>query len=96
MVENGPSFDMSTNSNGNKNITYEEAVASILPGKYRHYKGNKYEVICIARHSETTEPMVVYRALYGDHGVWVRPAYMWNEVVDVGEARIKRFTKLDE
>ena len=41
MVENSPSFDMSTNSNGNKNITYEEAVASILPGKYRHYKGNE-------------------------------------------------------
>ena len=76
MVENSPSFDMSTNSNGNKKITYEEAVASILPGKYRHYKGNEYGVICIVRHSETTEPMVVYRALYGDHGVWVRPAYM--------------------
>lgn len=53
-------------------------------------------IICIARHSETTEPMVVYRALYGDHGVWVRPAHMWNEVVDVGGKRIKRFTKLDE
>ena len=57
-------------------MTYEEAVKTIPVGKYRHFKGNEYEVISIARHSETTEPMVVYRALYGDHGVWVRPAEM--------------------
>ena len=56
--------------------TYEEAVETIPPGRYRHFKGNEYEVIGIARHSETTEPMVVYRALYGDGGIWVRPAYM--------------------
>ena len=51
-------------------------------GKYRHFKGNEYEVIGIASHSETTELMVVYRALYGERGLWVRPAQMWNEIVD--------------
>ena len=65
-----------------KTMTYEEAVIQILPGIYRHFKGNYYEVLSIARHSETTEPMVVYRALYGDGGVWVRPAAMWNEMGD--------------
>ena len=54
----------------------------IKPGKYRHFKGNYYEVIGMARHSETMEEMVVYRALYGEHGLWVRPAVMWTETVD--------------
>ncbi|MCI6228623.1 MAG: DUF1653 domain-containing protein [Candidatus Faecousia sp.] len=54
----------------------------IKPGKYRHFKGNYYEVIGIAHHSETMEEMVVYRALYGEHGLWVRPAVMWTETVD--------------
>lgn len=54
----------------------------IKPGKYRHFKGNLYEVIGVARHSETQEEMVVYRALYGEHGLWVRPAAMWTETVD--------------
>ena len=51
-------------------------------GKYRHLKGKEYELIGIASHSETMEPMVVYRALYGQQGLWVRPAAMWNEIVD--------------
>ena len=51
-------------------------------GKYRHFKGNEYELIGIASHSETMEPMVVYRALDGQQGLWVRPAAMWNEIVD--------------
>ena len=51
-------------------------------GKYRHFKGNEYEVLCIAKHSETLEELVVYKALYGEGGVWVRPACMWNEVVE--------------
>ena len=51
-------------------------------GKYRHFKGNEYELIDIAHHSETMEPMVVYRALYGEQGLWVRPASMWNETVE--------------
>ena len=54
----------------------------IKPGTYRHFKGNLYEVLGIAHHSETMEPMVVYRALYGEHGLWVRPAAMWNEIVE--------------
>lgn len=53
-----------------------------LPGKYRHFKGGEYELLGIARHSETLEPMVVYRALYGDGGMWVRPASMWNEIIN--------------
>ena len=54
----------------------------IRPGRYRHFKGNEYEVLGIARHSETGEPMVVYRALYGERGLWVRPAAMWSETVE--------------
>lgn len=54
---------------------------TIRPGRYRHFKGNEYEVLGTARHSETLEPMVVYRALYGEGGLWVRPAAMWSETV---------------
>ena len=61
------------------------------PGKYRHFKGGEYELIGIARHSETLEPMVVYRALYGEGGLWVRPAAMWNEVVHKSEYEGPRF-----
>ena len=69
-----------------------EASIDITPGKYRHFKGNTYEILCIATHSETMEPMVVYRALYGEHKTWVRPARMWNEEVSDG---VKRFTHID-
>lgn len=65
-------------------------------GKYRHFKGNEYEVLCVAKHSETLEPMVVYRALYGDFGVWVRPASMWNETVEKDGWKVKRFTLIEE
>ena len=75
-------------------IQYEEAVRTIEPGIYRHFKGNYYEVLYIARHSETTEPMVVYRALYGDGGVWTRPAGMWNETVEHDGQTVTRFRKL--
>lgn len=51
-------------------------------GKYRHFKGNEYQLLGIATHSETMEPMVVYRALYGEMGLWVRPASMWTEQVE--------------
>ena len=54
----------------------------LKPGKYRNLKGGEYELLGIARHSETLEPMVVYRALYGEGGLWVRPAAMWNEIVE--------------
>ena len=75
-------------------MNYEEAVAAIQPGRYRHFKGNEYEVIAVARHSETEEPMVVYRALYGDYGVWVRPAKMWNEQIVRDGKTYTRFTKI--
>ena len=58
-------------------------------GRYRHFKGNEYEVLYIAKHSETQESMIVYRALYGDHGVWVRPASMWNETVELDGKNIR-------
>lgn len=54
----------------------------IKTGKYRHFKGKEYEVLHLARHSETEEWMVVYRALYGEGGIWVRPAAMWTEQVE--------------
>ena len=57
-------------------------MSTVKPGRYRHFKGNEYEVIGTARHSETLEEMVVYRALYGDGGLWVRPAAMWTEQVE--------------
>ena len=65
-------------------------------GRYRHFKGNEYEVIAIAKHSETTEDYVVYKALYGDGGLWVRPASMWNETVERDGATYKRFTFIGE
>ena len=75
-------------------MTYQEALDSITPGKYRHFKGNEYEVTGIARHSETGEPMVVYRTLYGDYGIWVRPAEMWNEVIERDGKTFRRFEKV--
>lgn len=63
-------------------------------GIYRHFKGNEYELIGMARHSETLEDMVVYRALYGEGGLWVRPAAMWGEPVQHQRATVPRFTYL--
>ena len=65
-------------------------------GKYRHFKGNEYEVIGIAKHSETLAPMVVYKALYGEGGIWVRPAEMWNETVERDGKTFKRFTYIGD
>lgn len=67
----------------------------IQPGRYRHFKGNEYEVLYLATHSETMEPMVVYRALYGEGGVWVRPAAMWNESVTRDGITCSRFTRIE-
>ena len=64
------------------------------PGRYRHYKGGEYEVIGTVRHSETLEPMTLYRALYGARGPWVRPATMFGESVVVEGALQPRFTKI--
>jgi len=57
-------------------------MSAIRPGRYRHFKGKEYQLLFTALHSETGEEMVVYRALYGEGGVWVRPAAMWNEHVE--------------
>lgn len=63
----------------------------IKPGRWRHFKGNEYQVYCMALHSETQEEFVVYRALYGEHGVWVRPASMWNDIVEYQGRKCRRF-----
>lgn len=76
-------------------MTYEEAVRTIPPGRYRHFKGNEYEVLGIAHHSETLAPLVVYRALYGAGEVWVRPAEMWNETVERNGASFPRFRRVE-
>ena len=65
-------------------------------GRYRHFKGGVYEVIGVAKHSETLEEVVVYRALYGDGGLWVRPLSMWNETVVHNGETIQRFTYIEE
>lgn len=64
------------------------------PGLYRHYKGNMYEVVGSVRHSETLEPMTLYRAVYGEHGLWVRPAVMFEEEVVIDGAAQPRFAKI--
>ena len=66
------------------------------PGIYRHFKGNRYELLLIATHSETLEPMVVYRALYGEGGVWVRPLAMWTEHVERDGYSGPRFVRVGD
>ena len=68
----------------------------IKPGKYRHFKGNEYEVLGTARHSETEEELVVYRTLYGDGGLWVRPVSMWTETVERDGQTVQRFIRIEE
>ena len=68
----------------------------IKPGRYRHFKGREYEVLFMATHSETLELMVVYRALYGEQGVWVRPAAMWNERVMKDGEMVARFSMIKD
>ena len=87
-----------TNENEYTNAAISQkrlAVPEIRPGRYRHFKGNEYEVLYVARHSETTEPMVVYRALYGEGGVWVRPAFMWCETVEHEGKIVPRFAPVE-
>ena len=64
----------------------------LQPGRYRHFKGGEYALIGVAHHSETMEELVVYRALYGEQGLWVRPASMWTELVERNGVRVPRFT----
>lgn len=65
-------------------------------GRYRHFKGGEYRLIALAKHSETSEDMVVYQALYGEGGIWVRPAAMWNETVEHNGKTVLRFTYIGE
>ncbi|GGO64140.1 DUF1653 domain-containing protein [Bowmanella pacifica] len=67
----------------------------LQPGRYRHYKGRDYEVIGVARHSEDESLLVVYRPLYGEQGLWVRPLSMFSETVNVSGQPVKRFTFID-
>ena len=80
----------------NPGAFFREDYMELKKGKYRHFKGNEYELIDIALHSETMEPMVVYRALYGENGLWVRPASMWNEFIDRDGYQGPRFQYLGE
>lgn len=68
----------------------------LQPGLYRHFKGNEYRLLYVAKHSETLEPMVVYQALYGEQGIWVRPAGMWNEWVDREDYHGPRFCRIED
>ena len=67
------------------------AKAEPRPGRYRHYKGHEYRVLGLARHSETLEPLVVYEALDGERGLWVRPVAMFGETVEIAGHRVPRF-----
>ncbi|WP_353816314.1 DUF1653 domain-containing protein [Agromyces sp. SYSU T00266] len=76
-------------------MTSSSEPPAISPGVYEHYKGAHYEVLALARHSETEEWVVVYRQLYGDRGVWVRPAEMFAEQVEVDGGLVARFRRVD-
>ena len=68
----------------------------IRPGRYRHYKGHEYTVLGVARHSETLEELVVYRQEYGDHGLWVRPAAMFLDTVELEGKKVPRFRLIED
>ena len=68
----------------------------VSPGVYRHYKGQQYEVLGVARHSETEEEFVVYRALYGERGLWIRPLTMFTGSVEKGGVSVPRFSRVEE
>ena len=68
----------------------------VQPGRYRHYKGHEYEVLGVARHSETEEEYVVYRALYGDRELWIRPTAMFEGLVVVEGRHVPRFEPLEK
>ena len=77
-------------------IIMDVKMNEIKIGKYRHFKGNEYRVLYIARQSETLEEMVVYQALYGEMGIWVRPAQMWNEIIEKDGLSFRRFEYISE
>lgn len=69
---------------------------SLQLGIYEHYKGNRYEVLGVAKHSETLGSFAVYRALYGEHGLWIRPLDMFLETVDIDGSQVPRFKLIKE
>lgn len=73
-----------------------QTMNGIRIGRYRHFKGNEYEVLFLANHSETGEEMVIYRACYGEKQIWVRPASMWNETVERDGKIYRRFTYIGD
>ncbi|KKU91089.1 MAG: hypothetical protein UY23_C0004G0034 [Candidatus Jorgensenbacteria bacterium GW2011_GWA1_48_11] len=77
-------------------LEFSPEAKALKSGKYEHYKGNQYEVLGIARHSETLEELVVYRALYGEHDLWVRPLKMFSEEVEVRGKKFPRFKYIGE
>jgi hypothetical protein len=77
-------------------MTEAAATAPIEPGVYEHFKGARYEVLLVARHSETEEEFVVYRQLYGDHSSWVRPAAMFAENVERDGRLVPRFARIEQ
>lgn len=70
--------------------------STLTPGRWRHFKGGEYQLLGLARHSETGEDMVVYRALYGEGGLWVRPAAMWQETVERDDYCGPRFVRIED
>lgn len=78
---------------GVKNITGEREIK--INKKYRHFKGKDYLVLHVAKHSETLEEMVVYQALYGERGIWVRPLSMFLEQVEVNGKKVNRFQEIE-
>lgn len=71
-------------------------IPEIKKGKYRHFKGNLYELLDIVHHSESQEPLVLYRALYGEHGLWVRPLAMFFETIERDGQQIQRFQHIPD
>ena len=74
---------------------YSKEALALKKGLYEHFRGMKYQLLHIARHSETLEEMVVYQALYGDHGIWVRPLKMFIETIEHNGQRVPRFKALE-
>ncbi|MEK7629348.1 MAG: DUF1653 domain-containing protein [Patescibacteria group bacterium] len=79
----------------NKLRLFSKKATALKIGEYEHYKGNKYKVLSVARHSETLEELVVYQALYGERGIWVRPLSMFVEKVKVNNKKVSRFRYID-
>jgi cyclomaltodextrinase / maltogenic alpha-amylase / neopullulanase len=80
----------------NSNNPLPPLPAEPRPGRYRHYKGGEYRVVGIARHSETLEALVIYEALYGEGGLWVRPAAMFTETIEFHGRRVPRFARVSD